>query len=112
MTTDREHPASEHPLPGGNFQLFIQRLAVQCLMSLGVLENPLTNTRRANLANARMLLEDLAMLREKTRGNLEADEARQLDKMLDDLEQVFEKRAAGRSLGGAEFTADDESAAG
>ena len=78
--------AGEAPLPGGNFGLFTTRLAFQAMISLGLLENPLTRTRRVDLDSARMLIEDLKMLREKTRGNLDADEETQLEKSVHDLE--------------------------
>ena len=83
--------ASEVPLPGGNFQLFTTRLSFQAMISLGILENPLTKTRRVDLASARMLIEDLKMLRDKTRGNLEEDEEAQLEKSVSDLEYALER---------------------
>jgi len=85
--------ASEAPLPGGNFRLFTTRLSFQAMISLGLLENPLTQTRRVDLASARMLIEDLKMLREKTRGNLEGDEEAQLEKSVRDLEYALARLA-------------------
>ena len=78
------------PLPGGNFRLLIQRLGYQGLMSLGIIENPLTGTKVVNLESARMLIEDLEMLQEKTRGNLEPDEAEHLRKLLGDLTRAYQ----------------------
>jgi hypothetical protein len=78
-------PASDVPLPGGDFRLFVTRLAFQCMLSLGLLENPLTREKRANLPQARMLIADLEMLRAKTAGNLAADEATYLDKVIADM---------------------------
>ena len=83
--------ASDIPLPGGNFQLLVSRLSIQAMISLGILENPLTKQKQAHPHNARMLLDDLAMLREKTRGNLTAEEQSHLDKVLADLEAVMAK---------------------
>ena len=83
--------ASEAPLPGGNFRLFTTRLSFQAMISLGLLENPLTKTRRVDLDSARMLIEDLKMLRDKTRGNLEDDEESHLDKVIADLESALTK---------------------
>jgi len=84
-----ERRASEVPLPGGNFGLFTTRLAFQAMISLGLLENPITRTRRVDLDSARMLIEDLKMLHEKTRGNLEPDEEAQLEKSVNDLEYAL-----------------------
>ncbi len=91
MTTSPEtwRPASEVPLPGGNFRLFVTRLSFQGMLALGILENPLTRTRQKNLDNARMVIDDLLMLREKTVGNLDEDEAQHLDKVIADLSRAF-----------------------
>jgi polyhydroxyalkanoate synthesis regulator phasin len=44
-----------------------------------------------------MLLDDLRMLAEKTRGNLEEDEEQQLSKVLSDLTPVVEKLTQGEA---------------
>lgn len=96
MTFEDEPRTAEHvPLPGGNFRLFVQRLGYQGLMSLGVLENPITGDRRVDLDHARMLIEDLAMLAEKTRGNLEDEESEHLFKTIRDLRHQLEASARG-----------------
>ncbi len=81
--------AEDVSLPGGNFRLFIQRLGLIGLQSLGLIENPLTGEKRVHRANARMTIDDLRMLREKTRGNLDPDEARHLDELIAELERAF-----------------------
>ena len=91
--SDPQRTAADLPLPGGNFRLFIQRLGYQCLMSLGVIENPITNTKQQNLDSARMLLDDLQMLKAKTAGNLDPEEEAHLAKMLGDLEVAYERDA-------------------
>ena len=77
--------ASDVPLPGGDFRLFVTRLSFQAMMALGLIENPLTQRKQVNLDGARMLVDDLQMLREKTAGNLDADEEAYLEKILGDL---------------------------
>lgn len=83
--------ASDVPLPGGNFRLFVTRLSFQAMMSLGMIENPLTKERTKNLANARMLLDDLEMLRDKCAGNLTPDEDAHLEKIVSDIEYALER---------------------
>lgn len=83
--------AGDMPLPGGNFRLFITRLSFQAMMSLGMIENPITRERGVNLPGARMLLADLRMLLEKTEGNLDIDERAHLEKILSDLEYALER---------------------
>ncbi len=81
--------ADEPPLPGGQFRLFVQKLAFQTLLGLGLLENPLTRRKEVNLPLAKSVLDDLVMLREKTRGNLERDEDEHLSRVIRDLEHQF-----------------------
>lgn len=88
--TGEERTAADMPLPGGNFRLFITRLSYQALMSLGMIENPLTNTKQVQLPNAKMLIEDLEMLHAKTAGNLDDDEREHLEKLIGDLHKAYE----------------------
>jgi hypothetical protein len=77
--------ASDVPLPGGDFRLFVTRLSFQAMIALGLLENPVTKTRQVNAASAKMLVDDLEMLRDKTFGNLDDEESAYLDKIVSDL---------------------------
>ena len=52
------------PLPGGDFRLFITRLSFQGMISMGLLENPVTGTKQQNLEQARLVYEDLVMIQE------------------------------------------------
>jgi hypothetical protein len=85
--TDPERRAQDAALPGGDFRLFVQKLGYQALISLGILDNPLTQTRQANVDQARGVIDDILMLREKTRGNLEADEEAHLADVIVNLER-------------------------
>ncbi|MCY2961579.1 MAG: DUF1844 domain-containing protein [Planctomycetota bacterium] len=87
----RPRTASDVPLPGGDFRLFVTRLSFQAMLSLGLIENPLTGTKQVNASSARMLVDDLRMLLEKTRGNLEPDEEAYLEKITDDLATHYER---------------------
>ena len=90
---DRDTPrtAADIPLPGGEFRLFITRLSVQAMMGMGLIENPLTGSPQKNLPGARMVIDDLLMLREKTAGNLDGGESSQLSKVISDLEHAWSK---------------------
>jgi len=82
-------PAEAPPLPGGDFRLFIQKLGYQALIGMGVLENPLTKTRDVNVDQARMVINDLMMLRDRTQGNLKSDEEEHLERVIGDLQRHF-----------------------
>jgi hypothetical protein len=83
--------ASDVPLPGGDFRLFVTRLSFQAMIALGLLENPLTKRKNVNLHGARMIVDDLEMLRDKTFGNLDDDESAYLDKIIADLRTHLER---------------------
>ncbi len=90
MSEASDRTAEEIPLPGGNLQLFLTRLAFQGMLSLGLMENPVTGIKQVNMDQARMILDDLLMLQEKTLGNLSADEAQHMAKVVDDFGRLFE----------------------
>jgi len=100
MADPGERPADEVVLPGGNFSLFVQRLGYQALIGMGVLENPVTGTKEVRLPQARGVLDDLSMLREKTEGNLAVDEREHLTNVLRDLESHYRRLSAGADEGG------------
>jgi len=85
--------APDMPLPGGSFRLLIQKLGYQAMMSLGVVDNPITQERTVNLEQAKMVIDDLEMLRAKTQGNLDKEEAEHLDGILGELSKQLESLA-------------------
>jgi hypothetical protein len=87
--------AGDLPLPGGDFRLFVQKLGYQALLGLGVLENPLTRTKDVNLPHARSVIDDIAMLREKTAGNLASEEDEHLATVIADLERHYARVSSG-----------------
>ena len=87
--------AEDLSLAGGEFRLFLTRLGIQGLLALGLIENPVSGEKRVTLGQAQMILADLLMLREKTRGNLAEEEAEALDKTISDLQHHYAKASAG-----------------
>ncbi len=81
--------AEDLPLPGGDFRLFVQKLGYQALISMGIVENPLTGEREANLGMARGVIDDLMMIRDKSQGNLTEEEEAHLNAVVGDLQQHF-----------------------
>ena len=65
---------------------FIMMQAQQAALFLGRLPNPQTGKSEPNLAVARMLIDQLEMIREKTRGNLNHEETEILASILSDLQ--------------------------
>jgi hypothetical protein len=87
--TDETRRAEDVPLPGGDFRLFVTRLSLQGMLAMGLLENPLTGTKATNLPSARMVIDDLRMLQEKTFGNLDDEEQQFIDKVVADLRRAY-----------------------
>ena len=77
--------------PGGaiSFSTFVLGLASTAMSHLGVSANPETGTVVVALELAQESLELLDLLREKTRGNLSADEEKLLQSVLTDLKLRF-----------------------
>jgi len=89
VTGESVRRAEDVPLPGGDFRLFVQKLAYQALIALGVVENPLTKSRQPHLGHAQAVIDDLMMLRERTRGNLSGEEEQHLQQVVNDLQRHF-----------------------
>ena len=71
------------------FGTFIDSLALQTLIALGEMEDPIARTKAKDLAQAQHLIDLLILLREKTKGNLNATEVKLLDAILADLQFRF-----------------------
>ena len=79
-------------IPGGDFRLFLQKIAMQGFYALGLIEIPGAPAPETNLPMARAVIDDLMMLREKCAGNIEEGERLTLDKYISDLQfQVIER---------------------
>jgi Domain of unknown function (DUF1844) len=76
--------------PQVTFVAFIFSLASNAAVHFGDLPDPMTNERRpADLAAAGQLIDIIAMLEEKTRGNLTAEERQMMDQVLFELRMRF-----------------------
>lgn len=87
-----EAPASEtaqEPLPGINFSTFIISLSTQALMHLGEITNPISGQIDPDVPAAKQMIDMLAMIREKTSGNLNANEDRLMQDILFDLRMKY-----------------------
>jgi hypothetical protein len=82
-------------VPEANFSLFVSGLATQVLISLGELANPLTGRKEKSLPEAKYTIDTLAILKDKTRGNLTPEESALLEGFLTDLRLRYVKSAEG-----------------
>ncbi|MHC4380646.1 MAG: DUF1844 domain-containing protein [Planctomycetota bacterium] len=79
-------------IPGGDFRIFLQKIAMQGFYALGLIDIPGAPAQEPNVGLARTVIDDLLMLREKCGDNLEEGERMTLDKYISDLQfQVVER---------------------
>jgi hypothetical protein len=69
-----------------HFVILISSLASSCWINLGKIPNPVTNKVEINLDEAKIGIEMLRMLKEKTQNNLSEEEERTLISLISDLE--------------------------
>ncbi|HNX81896.1 MAG TPA: DUF1844 domain-containing protein [Candidatus Omnitrophota bacterium] len=86
----------ELPIPEANFDFFIRTLALQASISMGLIENPATNTKEENMPQAKFIIDTIGMLQEKTKNNLSKEEADTLEDIIYALRmQYLEKGKIG-----------------
>jgi len=78
---------------------FVVMHAQNAALFLGQIPNPKTGEPEVNLDLARMFIDQLAMIQEKTRGNLTSEEAKVLSTALSNLQMAYVEVA--RESGGA-----------
>src|SRR3954470_18158514 len=89
---------------------FVVMHAQNAALFLGQIPNPRTGEAEVNLDLAKMFIDQLAMIQEKTRGNLTSEEAKVLSNALSNLQMAFVE-IARMEAGGAPAPAQAESSA-
>jgi hypothetical protein len=84
----RDHQDVDVELPVG-FQDLVRPFLLMGLNALGVIPHPDTGRSEIDLIAARAAIGTLELLREKTEGRLEAEEARLLEESLLDLKMQY-----------------------
>lgn len=79
----------DEALPGIDFSTFVLSLSHSALMHLGEAPNPENGKVEKNLLLARQTIDLIAMLEEKTKGNLTGDEERLIGQILFDLRMRY-----------------------
>ncbi len=82
---------SHIPLPEVTFSTFIISLNTSALMHMGELPDPVSGEKTKDLALAQHTIDTLAMLQEKTKGNLDSEETSLLEHILFDLRLKYVK---------------------
>jgi hypothetical protein len=88
-----EDQAEGMPLPEVNFNSLIFSLSSSALINLGEIADPNTGQKQRDLPLAKHTIDTIAMLQDKTKGNLNPEEKRFLDTILADLRWRYVKTA-------------------
>ena len=75
--------------PGISFTAFVMSLATTAAVHFGDVSDPVTGTTQANLPAAAQMIDILAMMQEKTKGNLSAEESDLIENLLYELRMRF-----------------------
>jgi len=85
-------PISEQePLPEIDFSHFIFSLSTSALIQLGEVQDPFTQKTEKNLPLAKQTIDLIAMLKDKTKGNLTPEEEKIIESLLYDLRMRYVK---------------------
>ena len=87
--SDTNEKAAGAGFPEINFSTFIFSLSSSALVQLGELNDPSTGSKSLNLPVAKQTIDIIAMLEEKTKGNLTGDEEKLLKNILHDLRMKY-----------------------
>ena len=77
-----------------DFTFFVTSLAMQASIALGIVAHPVTNKIEQNISHAKLIIDTLVMLKDKTQGNLTTDEDSLLDKFIYELKLQYSKKPA------------------
>jgi Domain of unknown function (DUF1844) len=90
---EKDDPAStqEEYIPEVTFSSFVLSLSTTIMYHLGDFPNPETKKAKKNLAAAKQTIDMLSMIKNKTEGNLDADEKQLLEGMLYELMMRYVK---------------------
>lgn len=90
---DAGEPGGPEFLPPLEFSSIAILLYFPALVQLGLVEDPATGERHESLSLAKRNIDLLDLLQDRTKGNLEADEQKFLDGVLDQLKLAYLKKA-------------------
>lgn len=92
---EQETPSPE--LPPADFGTLVGMLSTQVMVTLGLIPHPSTGEPVVEPATARHFIDLLAVLEEKTRGNLTSEESGQLESMLHQFRMIYVEQTKSAS---------------
>lgn len=89
QSTESTRASERESLPEINFSAFVISLSTQALMHLGEIASPVSGKVEIDVPVAKQMIDILGMLKDKTRGNLNASEDRLMEDILFDLRMKY-----------------------
>ena len=83
---EADYPGADDP---ASFVNFLSTLATNAAAALGAMPHPATGQRTLDLDTGKFWIDVMAMLKEKTKGNLHPQESRLLEGILGDLQMQY-----------------------
>ncbi|MCD6305650.1 MAG: DUF1844 domain-containing protein [Deltaproteobacteria bacterium] len=90
-----EKESQRPPLPEVNFSSLILSLSSTAFLHLGEIPDPATGQRKKDMLLAKHVIDTIGMLKEKTEGNLNAEEKQLIANILTDLRLRYVKNKEG-----------------
>ncbi len=97
--TENKKSSAEFAMPEINFTTFLLSLNSSALVNLGIQTDPTSGGTSENLPLAKQTIDIIAMLEQKTQGNLENDEKRLLTHILYELRLLYVKQKEKQKTG-------------
>ena len=82
-------PIGPHEIPPASFPMLVTSLGTQAMMALGQVPDPMSGQPVYHPELARHHIDTLAVLQEKTAGNLTPDEKEMVDNFVVQLQQLY-----------------------
>ncbi len=95
---EAERTTEQEPSQGVDFASFLLSLATTGMVHLGEIPEPSSGQKMEDLEAARQMIDILSILKEKTEGNLSAEESRLLENVLYELRMKFMEKSKATKL--------------
>jgi hypothetical protein len=81
--------AEDFPMPPASLEMLVSTLVTEAMIALGQIPHPATGKAELRPNQAKYLIDTIAVLSEKTKGNVSADEEQAFTNLLHQLRMAF-----------------------
>jgi hypothetical protein len=85
----QEAPTSHGPLPPPGLEFVVSSFAMQAMMAMGVIANPVSGKAEARLDEAKHFIDTVQLLQAKTEGNRTPEETAMIESILHELRMAY-----------------------